>query len=296
MKTLAISLLSGAALFMAGCAKNQSVSIHYPEPRPDSVALRFLPGLVSTDSLDFNATFSNNGDIFYFSHGKKGGYDIYEIHLNENPLKAMKSSFSEDQYAQADPFMAHDGTLYYISNRPQNDRDTLPDYNIWRISPRSHGTWSAPQFVDGVNTDSTEYYVSLAANGNLYFASTRAGGQGGLDLYVSKLVDGKYATPENLGPAINTAGDEHDALVTDREEYIIFAGSERADSFGEADLYYAKRTDEGWQAAKNMGPTFNTTTYEYCPNFSPDHNYFFFSSELDVKWIDARLLPFRLDE
>lgn len=280
-------------LMMFACVRERTTSLSYPTPVPDSTALRFLPGVVSTDSLDFNAAFSNDGKTFYFSKGRRAKWVINEIHLDaRDSLTYSAASFSENQYSQADPFITSDGTLYYISNRPENANDTSADYNIWRVHPLPDGSWSSPEYVEGVNTDSTEYYVSVAKNGNLYFASNRDGGLGGLDLYMSEIVNGAYSAPKNLGPQINTSGDEHDPLPTPDEQYLIFTSDARDDSFGEADLYFAQNKGGNWSTPENLGPTFNTTTYEYCPNFSPDGKYFFYSSEYDVKWISSSALPF----
>ncbi len=280
-------------LLEGSCAPEKNDAISYPTPLPDSVVLTFLPGVVSSDSLDFNSAFSPDGKTYYFCRAKKGKWDIYQVSLNpEQKYTIAMAPFSEAEYSQADPFILSDGTIYYISNRPKHESDTLRDYDIWRIHPNADGTWSAPENVEGVNSDSTEYYVSLAANGNLYLASTRKGGYGGLDLYVSKLVNGKYTSPENLGPSINTTTDEHDPLITPDEQSIIFTSYNRAGGYGEADLYYSQKDNHQWLTAKNMGRQFNTPTYEYCPNFSPDGKYFFYSSEYDVKWISTKYLPF----
>jgi hypothetical protein len=282
-------------VFMStNCNKSVKLDVNYPTPLPDSIPLRFMPEIVSTDSLDFNAEFSNDGSHFYFCRGKNGKWSIYEIQLNsEGKLTPLRASFSEDNYSQADPFISDDGTLYYISNRPQNESDSLPDYNIWCVRPIGNGKWSTPLMVEGINTDSTEYYVSLGKNGSIYFASNRAGGYGGLDLYYSRFVNGQFTMPENLGLQINTSADEHDPLIVG-EEHIIFTAADRPDGLGEADLYYSTRKNGQWERAKNLGKKFNTKTYEYCPNFSPDFKYFFYSSEFDVKWISAEQLPFKL--
>jgi Tol biopolymer transport system component len=280
-------------LLIVSCAFKKKESISYPEPIPDSAVLTFLPGVVSSDSLDFNSAFSPDGKIFYFCRAKKGKWDIYQVTLNaDGKYTTATAPFSEAQYSQADPFILADGTIYYISNRPKNESDTLRDYDIWKVHPRGDGTWSEPENIEGVNSDSTEYYVSIASNGNLYFASTRKGSYGGLDLYVSKLVNGKYTSPENLGASINTATDEHDPLITPDDQSLIFTSYNRPGGFGEADLYYSQKKNDQWLAAQNMGKRFNTPTYEYCPNFSPDGKYFFYSSEYDVKWIDSDHLPF----
>jgi Tol biopolymer transport system component len=268
-------------------------SINYPNPVPDSISIPFLPGIVSSDSLDFNACFSSDGKRFYFSRSGKGKWMIYMTELNDGAWSIpVLAPFTEKEYSQADPFIARDGTLYYISNRPRHSGDTIPDYDIWFIRPQKDGSWTKPEVVEGVNSDSTEYYVSLAANGNLYFASNRAGTMGSHDIYVSPYRNGIYSTPENLGMAINSEQMEHDPMISPDEQCLIFTSVDRADSYGSGDLYYSIRNKDGtWAAAKNMGSKFNTDTYEYCSYVTPDNEYLFFSTNYDVKWISAKHLP-----
>lgn len=296
---LSIKLLLLIAVIFENCTgKSDSSALSYPHPRPDSIALPFLPGIVCSDSLDFNLALSPDGMTLYFCRSKQGKWIILQSIFNGQEWSPpITAPFSEQEYSQADPFVTKDGTIYYISNRPRNDMDNIPDFNIWYVKPLRGNTWSEPIFMEAVNSDSTEYYVSLASNGNIYFASNRAGGFGGLDIYVSKLVNGKYTAPENLGPNINTLADEHDPLILGEEEFLVFNSFGRPDSYGEADLYYSKRNlSNSWSKAINMGSLFNTSTYEYCPNLSPDRKYFFFSSEYDVKWISTQKLPFTLSD
>jgi hypothetical protein len=268
-------------------------SISYPHPLPDSVAIPFLPGIVCSDSLDFNAVFSLDGKSFYFSRSSKGKWMIYVTHLNEGKWsKPVLASFNEMEYSQADPFIADDGTLYYISNRPRHIGDTIPDFDIWFIRLQGDGSWTKPENPQGVNSDSTEYYVSRSANGNLYFASDRPGTMGSHDIYVSRYANGVYSTPENLGPAINSEQMEHDPMISPDEQFLIFTSVDRADSYGEGDLYYSLRNGDGtWSSAKNMGDKFNTNTYEYCTYLTPDKQYLFYSTNYDIKWISTRHLP-----
>lgn len=137
-----------------------------------------------------------------------------------------------------------------------------------------------------MNSDSTEYYVSVAASGNIYFASYR---EGQLDLFVSKKKNGGYETPVNLGPVVNSPGNEHDPLIAPDESFLIF-NSDRPGGFGEADLYISRSKDGKWQTPVNMGRGINTGTYEYCPYLTPDGKYLFYSSESEVKWISSSIL------
>lgn len=291
--------LVAVALLAMRCSREQTgqTSIVYPEPAPDSISLPFLPGIVSGDSLDFNASFSPDGKYFYFSRSSKGKWMIYRTEWNEGTWsKPVLAPFTEREYSQADPFITADGTLYYISNRPRHQGDTLPDYDIWFIRPQPDGSWTKPENPENVNSDSTEYYMSRAANGNLYFASNRVGTVGSHDIYVSRYVDGHYTTPENLGNAINSETMEHDPMISPDEQFLIFTSVDRADSYGSGDLYYSIRNSDGtWAPAKNMGSKFNTNTYEYCSYVTPDNQYLFYSSDYDVKWISTRHFPWRTD-
>lgn len=288
-----ILLVAITALLMQCTPQEHHTAITYPQPLPDSVALPFLPGIVSSDSLDFNSAFSGDGKRFYFARSRKGKWMIYMTELRDGLWrKPVLAPFTETEHSQADPFIGSDGTLYYISNRPRHSGDTIADYDIWLIRPQGDGSWTKPENIQGVNSDSTEYYVSCAANGNLYFASNRSGTVGSHDIYVSRYVKGSYTTPENLGPAINSRQMEHDPMISPDEQFLIFTSVDRADSYGSGDLYYSLRNNDGtWAPAKNMGLKFNTDSYEYCTYLTPDRQYLFYSTNFDVKWISTRHLP-----
>lgn len=285
--TITLACLTPTFLFSSCNTKPSTSSIAYPSPLPDSVALPFLPGIVCSDSLDFNAAFSPDRQSYYFTRRLKKWVPLVSRYDGMKWTAPVPVSFMDTQYAEADITFAPDGSVYFISNRPRNAADTLPDYDIWRKRLLANGGWSDPENVAAVNSDSTEYYISFAGNGNLYFASFRAGGYGSGDIYVSKLVNGEYTAPENLGPAINSAGTEHDPAITVNEDFLVFTAAERKDTIGEADLYGSKRVAGNWCTSFNLGSRVNTPTYEYCSYFSPDGQYFFFSSDYEVKWIKA---------
>lgn len=274
------------------CNAQSGAGIPYPQPLPDSAALRFLPGIVSSDSMDFNACFSPDGQSYYFTRSINKQTKIYVTHLDgANWSAPMMVPFLDSKHSEADPAFSPDGALFFISNRPTAASDTLHDFNIWFVKPLPGGSWTAPEELTIINTDSSEYYISFSKKGNLYFASSRKGGFGEEDLYVSKLVNEKYTEPVNLGAAVNTSKSEYDPGISADEDVIIFASSNRTDGFGAADLYYSKKEGEkNWQKAAHLGSRFNTKAREFCPYFSPDGKYFFFSSERDVKWIGMEWL------
>ena len=285
-------LLAALLLLRCGDVAKDKTTIGYPNPRPDTTALRFLPGIVCSEALDFNSCFSHDGTTFYFARSHNGKYRLLETKFNGQDWSSAKPvTFVDTSYSNADPFIATDGAMYFISDMPRDEYDSIRDFDIWKVDP-TDSSWSKPVNVTEVNSDSVEYYVSLAANGNLYFASNREGSLGEHDIFVSRMIDGHYALPQNLGPSINSINVEHDPLISQDEKILIFTAVGRVDGLGEADLYYSVRNEAAttWETAKNLGREINTTTYEYCPNYSPDLQYLFFSSEFDVKWFPVKKL------
>jgi Tol biopolymer transport system component len=248
-----------------------------------------LPGIVSSESIDFGSAFSPEGKSFYFSRKKDNRSGIYVSHHNGyNWTEAALVPFADMNYAEADPAFSPDGKLYFISTRPKNESDTLLDYDIWFVAQLEDDSWTKPENAENINSDSAEYYISFSENGNLYFASSRRGGFGQEDLYVSNLTNGKYMVPENLGASVNTKFSEYDPSISLMGDFIIFTSSSKDDSFGTGDLYYSIIGNRGkWGQAHNLGNEFNTSTREYCPYLTPDGKYFFFSGEGNIKWIGS---------
>src|SRR5688500_17095206 len=130
MKLLKKIFVFVAVYSLIQCSTKTDVTINYPEIKPDSVALPYLPGIVCSDSLDFNAAFSPDGKSFFFARSIKGKYKIFVSRFDgKNWTKAVSAPFSEQDYSEADPFITPDGTVYFISDRPKNVQDTLADFD-----------------------------------------------------------------------------------------------------------------------------------------------------------------------
>jgi outer membrane protein OmpA-like peptidoglycan-associated protein len=104
---------------------------------------------------------------------------------------------------------------------------------------------------------------SISADGSsLYFASDRPGGYGGIDIYVSKRnrSTGQWSAPQNLGPIINTPGDEKTPFIHSDSETLYFSSNGHF-GFGEYDIFYARQNEKGeWQEPENIGSPINGLT------------------------------------
>ena len=150
------------------------------------------------------------------------------------------------------------------------------------ISYKTADGWS-PAFNLGnkVNTDQWESQPSLSPDKrDLYFASRRQDGLGGSDLYVSHLLpSGRWSEPENLGPGINTAGDESTPFIHADNQTLFFA-SNGLPGYGGDDLFVVRKGPDGkWGKPENLGYPINTIDHEGALFIAADAKTAFYASD-----------------
>jgi Tol biopolymer transport system component len=252
-----------------------------PEPR------LFGEGVISTGDMELNAAFSPDGRTLYFTKRTptpQMWFILVSRFQNGKWGEPEMAEFS-GQHSDFDPFISPDGRrLFFCSDRTA-DAQRKSDFDIWVVdqtatSPPSPPSWSAPKRLEApINTPAQEFYPSVAANGTLYFSSNREGGKGRGDIYRARLIDGKYAEPENLGEMINSQFFEGDPYIAPDESYLIFVSYGRPEGQGDGDLYLSLRREGAWTKAVNLGSPINSRALDFCPIVSPDGKYFFFTSE-----------------
>lgn len=151
----------------------------------------------------------------------------------------------------------------------------------WEIleTVRTDTGWSASRPVP-FNTAANDFSPAFAPDGrHVYFYSNRPGGQGGDDLYVVSFdpVTGTYGAARNLGPTINTLGNEWSPTLSPDGTRLLFA-SDGHGGYGLHDLLVARRTDDGWSAPENLGPSVNSDAEEFDATFLPDGATIIFTS------------------
>jgi outer membrane protein OmpA-like peptidoglycan-associated protein/tetratricopeptide (TPR) repeat protein len=125
--------------------------------------------------------------------------------------------------------------------------------------------WSEQENLgDSINTDFWESSPAISPDKRaLYFSSTRPGGYGGADLYVSFLKpNGRWTEAVNMGPTINTAGDEMAPFIHADNQTLYFT-SDGLPGYGGSDLFVLKKLSNGqWGVPENMGYPINTIENE----------------------------------
>lgn len=137
--------------------------------------------------------------------------------------------------------------------------------------------WSPPVNLGAVvNSAAGDFFPAISKDGlSLYFTSSRPGGFGGWDIYVSQrdTLASTWGSPTNLGPAINSAFDEG-APAFSPDGHRMYFSSNRPGGLGGNDLYVSrrhnKRDDFGWTAPENLGAGVNTAANEASPSVYED--------------------------
>lgn len=166
------------------------------------------------------------------------------------------------------------------------------------ISYKTPEGWS-PAFNLGnkVNTDQWESQPCLSPDKrDLYFSSRRQDGYGGSDIYVAHLLpSGKWSEPENMGPGINTAGDESTPFIHADNQTLFFA-SNGLPGYGSEDLYLVRKGADGkWSKPMNLGYPINTIDHEGSLFIAADSKTAYYASDrsdskggLDIYSFDLR--------
>jgi hypothetical protein len=255
------------------------------------------PGVISTDDDELGGGVTPGGKtlIFEKSAAPHYLYIMCESHLVDGKWSRPEILPFSGQYRDTDPVIAPDGgSILFASDRPVNGQD-LHRWSIWRARRSADGQWADPELVPGsVNSEGSQVFASVAANGDLYFASSRK--TGNYDVFRSKLVSGKYLEAEDLGPKLNgPTVNTFEALIAPDESYLLLGSFGREGGYGSSDLWVSFPEGDGWSKPINLGPKINGRARDYSPRVTSDGKWLYYTSEkgfLD----DQREQPFTFDD
>lgn len=155
------------------------------------------------------------------------------------------------------------------------------------IVERTANGWDKPKEVEIDNYYNLSNYNSfhISVDGKVVLLSIEQEDALGLkDLYVSfQQSDGSYSAPKNLGPQINTAGDEVTPFLAADGKTLYFSTDGRP-GYGRNDIYMTRRLDESWQRWSrplNLGPAVNTENWDAYYTLPAKGDFAYFTSYED---------------
>lgn len=119
-----------------------------------------------------------------------------------------------------------------------------------------------PEIINLEGTTATHPTIgfdSLTQEETLFFASDRTGGKGGLDIWESKIKDGQFSKPKNLGRNVNTKGNEITPFFDNQFLKLYFSSDEHL-GLGGYDIFFTKRKNKTqWEEPENIGFPLNSS-------------------------------------
>lgn len=228
-----------------------------------------LSGTVNTDNNEYFPSITADGQYLYFTRqvfiGAHSQEDIMVSKWNGSDWSesvGVSSYINTPTTNEGAHSISPDGkTLFFTVCESGIGYGGCDIY----YSKFKNGSWGRPMNIGAaINTKYKETQPCMSPDGkSLYFVSSRPGGIGKLDIWVSQLQpDGSWGTPVNLGPNVNTPEiDERPFLHADNES--LYFSSSGHPGFGNGDIFKCERQPDGsWGPAKNLGYPINSFSYE----------------------------------
>lgn len=255
--------------FLENCEEVNQLKYPYPIEVKNCTALNsefhdFSPiphknGIVFTSMRTINKlekdkdfwTNSNFSDLF-FAEKKENDF------ATPVPLEGAINKHFHDGVATFDD--AKKLMLFTRNAQTKKNKKQLKHLQIFSAKGEKE-TWNDVQKLAINGEDFSSCHPTLSKDKQtLYFASDRPGGFGGMDIYASKRVGNQWATPTNLGPTVNSSGNEVFPFI-DSQDKLFFA-SDGHKGLGGLDIFVIKKQtteDEiSWANRKNLGAPINS--------------------------------------
>jgi peptidoglycan-associated lipoprotein len=140
-------------------------------------------------------------------------------------IKALP--FCSDLYSTEHPVLTKDGKkLYFSSDMP----GSIGSFDLYVVDVNDDGTYGTPvNLGETINTVHREQFPEISNDGSiLYFASDGHQGMGGLDIFMSKSLNGgPFSKPLNLGETINSNMDDFSYVVDEKKNLGYFSSNRK---------------------------------------------------------------------
>ncbi|MEO0341470.1 MAG: hypothetical protein AAF242_19950, partial [Bacteroidota bacterium] len=242
---------------------------------PEDVELIHLGSGINTIENEFGPAEDAQGGIFY-SSTVGGTARIFQSQLiGESWAKGeLPSNFpliDKGQFANA--CLSPDGQRLYFTICEDGRYGNLSTRCEIYYTSNTGGTWSQPvRLPDAINAPgvtSTHPFITQQNNTEyLFFSSNRedGAGRGGMDIWYStrslRNPGSNFSQPANLGPVINTNGDEITPYYRIEDRKLYFASNNHP-SIGGFDIFVSEGANATWTPVVNMGLPYNSSADDY---------------------------------
>jgi len=237
---------------------------------------------------------ASDGLSIYFDSNRSGGYGGADLWVatrattDEDWAETVNLGSVVNSSAQdVGPSISADGLSLYISSTRSGavGGSGWDAMDLWVATRETTADdWGQPSNLGPVvNSSSADYMSHISVDGlTLYFSSTRPGGFGSRDLWMTTraTTDDEWGEPVNLGPTVNTSSNERRMWISS-DGLMLLLQSDRPKGSGAVDIYMTTRAtiNDEWTEPVNIGPPVNVSIIsDTSPVVSYDGRTLYFSS------------------
>ena len=230
---------------------------------------QILEDVINTKYHEGMVAFSPDGETMYFTRESLFDKSYYKDSLNYNQMGVIhlykatrcikkhitwkdngKCKFSHEwsnatrleinspNYSIKNPSLSCDGEIIYFSSDMPGG---YGNFDIYKGEIDSIGNISnVKNLGQKINTEGQEMFPHVCCDNILYFSSDAHLGLGGMDVFYTKPVDGKWTAPRNVGIPVNSNADDFAFILAENCE-DGFVSSNRSGGKGSDDVYAVKK-------------------------------------------------------
>ena len=238
----------------------------------------------TTSRKNSGITGVTNNDLFSARKNSSGKWEKPE---------PLEGEFNTDDDEGTTAFTTDGKTVYFTRCRSVENATIGGELYT---STRSGGQWTSPQKITLFKDSSiTVAHPAISPDGLiLYFVSDHSNGFGGKDIWMSTKTDDGWSVAENLGPEINTSGNELFPYI--RQDGTLYFASNGHAGFGGLDLFKASKDSVKTWHIENMMAPINSNSDDFGITFEKNAEQGYFSSNRNQSKGYDRLYYFELPE
>ncbi|MFY8138675.1 MAG: OmpA family protein [Flavobacteriales bacterium] len=263
------------------------------EMRADSLLFSISPVNIPSENPVYSAV-KYNGGLLVTSSSAKGDKDPYtsraftDLFTTKSesgtwtalvPLENVNSK-NHDAVAAVSPngqTMIFTRSFQLKNALSGNDKDESPT-QLYQSKLGTDGKWSKPEILPFCDVKYMYAHPTFSSDGTtIYFASDMPGSIGGMDIFQSKLVDGSFGLPTNLGTDINTKGDE--IFPSLKDDKTLYFSSDAHKSLGGLDIQKTSYVNGAWGIPQHLSYPLNTSSDDFSIIFNEDGKTGYLSSD-----------------
>jgi len=248
-----------------------------------------LGATINSAWVDAGAALSKNGLSLYFNSDRPGGFGNQDIWVSQRASLHgpwgtpwnLGRVINTDALQSVPSFSRDEHWMFFNSTR-QHGIGQLDIWASYRANIHDDFAWTAPvnlgASVNSASFDGGPWLVENdEGNSLLFFVSTRPGGPGGFDIYVSAIANRSFG-PATLVQELNSAANDRRPSVRFDGLEVIF-DSDRPGSAG-ADLWMSsrERVSQPWSNPVNLGSSLNSEADDIQPYLAAEGQTLIFAS------------------